>query len=355
MRELATIRRVDEVTPIEGADAIECVKVGGWRVVAKKNEMKEDDLIVFFEIDSFLPSSDERFAFLMQRGTKTLNGVEGFRLRTVKLRGQVSQGLALPLSLFPELEGVEEDTDVSETLNIIKYERPEPLRGKKPSHTKGDFPWFISKTDEPRIQNVKPITIQQHRDTLFVPTLKLDGSSTTVYYVKDERYFIKPEEGETEQVGICSRNLLLDPNKDPDNHFVRGAIASDLFEIVAQIGRDLDWNLALQAETIGEGIVRSWEQIEGPVSLVFSIYDIDRAEYLPAGRLMELIKTYDIPSTMFYDPIYAFRDYTQDELIAMADGPSLKNPIREGLVFKAMDGSYSFKSISNKFLLKGGE
>ncbi|MCH8618212.1 hypothetical protein [Undibacterium sp. TS12] len=90
MRELVTIRQVSSIKPIVGADAIECASVDGWSVVVKKNEFKPGDACVYIEIDSFLPLQDERFAFLAKNKT-SCNDREGTRLRTVKLRGQISQ------------------------------------------------------------------------------------------------------------------------------------------------------------------------------------------------------------------------------------------------------------------------
>lgn len=352
MRNLVTIRVVDEISPIEGADAIECLKIGGWKVVSRKGNFQVNDPAVFFEIDSFLPASDSRFEDIFQgKGKRIFDGLEGYRLRTVKLRGQVSQGLALPLHVFPELsEGT--STDMAKVLGVLKYEAPDQMAGN--CNAKGSFPWFISKTDEERVQNLKGSTWEEYKDDAFIPTLKLDGSSTTVYYVKDEQYFIKHLEGQTEQVGICSRNLLLDIESNPDNHFVKGVEKSGLLGIVQQIGRDLNKNIALQGETVGPGIQNGWEKFDQFETLVFSIFDIDEQKYVTGEELLHIVSKYSIPSTVFYETCKPFQ-MTQEDILKMADGPSMKNKIREGLVFKQLDGDFSFKAISNKFLLKGGE
>lgn len=356
MRELATIRQVDEVMPIEGADAIECLKIGGWHVVSRKGNFQAGDLATFFEIDSFLPADDERFEEIFQgKGKRTFNGVEGYRLRTVKLRGQISQGLALPLSLFPEIETVEDGVDVTGLLNVTKYERPESMSMGGRCNAKGNFPFFIPKTDEPRVQNLRQSTWENLKDVEFIPTLKLDGSSTTVYYVKEPRFFVSGSEGQVEEVGVCSRNLVLDIESNPDNHFVKGVERSGLIDIVTRMGRELDKNIALQGETLGPGIQGSWEKFDKYETLVFSIFDIDNQQYFSGRELLHLISKYSIPSTVFYKPVFPFRDMTQEEILKMAEGPSLITKVREGLVFKAMDGEFSFKAISNKFLLKGGE
>lgn len=150
-RKLATIQKIREIRPIEGADAIELAIINNWQVVVAKDVgHKVGDFVVYCEIDSFLPIREE-FEFLRKSSFKKMGVQEGFRLKTIKLRGQISQGLVLPISV---LEGsddaivIEEGVDVSEVLGIVKYDPPIPaqLAGK----VKGHFPSFIRKTDEER-------------------------------------------------------------------------------------------------------------------------------------------------------------------------------------------------------------
>ncbi|MDR1801068.1 MAG: 2'-5' RNA ligase [Lachnospiraceae bacterium] len=156
MRNLASIQKIIDISPIEGADAIEVVSVLGWKVVTKKNEFHVGDLCVYFEIDSFLPI-DERFEFLRSTSYRKNDfvGRDGFRLRTIKLRGQVSQGLVLPLSYFPELKGKAIGDDVTEILKVDKWELPE-VQGSMGT-TIGSFPDWASKTDEVRLQTILPV------------------------------------------------------------------------------------------------------------------------------------------------------------------------------------------------------
>ena len=123
MRKLVTIRKINEIHPISNADLIERAKIGGWNVVVKKGQFKADDLCVYGEIDSIFPAEDERFAFL-----------EGKRLRTKKLRGVVSQGIAFPLSILGEIS-VKEGDEVTEILGVTKYEPPLP----QSMDAKGEF------------------------------------------------------------------------------------------------------------------------------------------------------------------------------------------------------------------------
>ena len=161
MRKLASIRRISEVRAIEGADAIEAVQIDGWQCVAKKGELKAGDLCCYFEIDSFLPTTNPAFEFMAVRGaTKDAEGKAGYRLRTVKLRGTLSQGLALPLAtLFAGPEWLNEGDDVTEHLGVTKWEPAMPacLGGE----AKSTFPGWIRKTDQERIQNVPLIKIPE--------------------------------------------------------------------------------------------------------------------------------------------------------------------------------------------------
>lgn len=167
-RKLASIQRIKEILPIEGADMIELVVVNSWKVVAAKSVgHKVGDLVVYCEIDSFLPVEPE-FEFLRKSSFKKMGDQEGFRLKTIKLRGQISQGLILPLRDAEEvmnrkskdsvllLEGI----DVSENLGIVKYDPPVPanLAGK----VKGNFPSFLRKTDEERCLSAETIIFTEH-------------------------------------------------------------------------------------------------------------------------------------------------------------------------------------------------
>lgn len=155
-RKLASVRVIANIEPIHGADMIELATVDGWKVVVAKNvDHKVGDFVVYCEVDSFLPIKPE-FEFLRKSSYKKMADQEGFRLKTIKLRGQVSQGLILPISEvipFPDvLDYMEVGKDVTELLSIVKYEPPIPaeLAGK----VKGLFPYFIPKTDEERVQNL---------------------------------------------------------------------------------------------------------------------------------------------------------------------------------------------------------
>ena len=169
MRKLASIQKITKVSPIEGCDFIELATVLGWQVIIKKVELTEWGYCLFFEIDSFLPM-EPRYEFLKK--TTKFNGTEGYRIRTLKMKKVLSQGLALPLSMFPELtENIQED--LSETLGVIKYDLEQfcGVNNTSKSEKPGKFPSFIPKTDQPRIQNLPHLFTTNKEDT-FEGTLK---------------------------------------------------------------------------------------------------------------------------------------------------------------------------------------
>ena len=339
-RKLASIRRISDLSPIEGADKIELATIDGWKVVVAKDvNHKIGDLIVYCEVDSFLPIEPE-FEFLRKSSYKKMaDGNEGFRLKTIKLRGQISQGLILPLKeaydVFkrntPNMDmGWFEGLDVTEMLNIVKYEPPVPAQ--LAGQVKGLFPSFLKKTDEERIQNLtKEFPI--YKLAKFYVTEKLDGSSVT-YYVKDGVF------------GVCSRNLDL--LEDENNTMWKFAITTGLRERMVGLGK----NIAVQGEIIGEGIQGNPYKRIGQTVKIFNGFDIDKYDYLSLDSLLELTKVLELKTVPILDLDFTLPE-TIDELLLMAEGKSILNikTEREGLVIRSHDRKISFKAISNKFLL----
>ena len=307
----------------------------GWQVVVAKNvEHKVGDFIVYCEIDSFLPIKEE-FEFLRKSSYRKSSEAEGFRLRTAKMRGQISQGLILPISVLGSEISLEEGMDVTELLGIIKYEPPIPaeLSGK----VKGMFPSFIHKTDEIRVQNIpnEYKTYIESNDNFYI-TEKLDGSSATFYINNGE-------------FGVCSRNLEL--LETEGNTFWKVARELDLENKM----RAKNKNFAIQGELIGEGIQGNPYKIKGHTVRFFTAFDIDAhkrfnyAEFamfmarnqLEVAPLLSIRAGTDLPKTI-------------DELLKFAEGKSSLNEKteREGIVIRTSDNVISFKAISNKFLLK---
>ena len=201
MRKLASIQTVNAAEPIPDADAIEKIRVLGWWVVVKKGEFKPGDKVVYCEIDALLPET-AAFEFLRPNcykpaqtdSTGAVIMPAGFRIKTIKLRGQVSQGICFPLSVLPAGTATEEDTDVTDALGVRKWEPPQTVG--MGGRVKGSFPGFLPKTDETRVQVLEKV-IERHRGLTFFVTEKLDGTSFTAFARAGE-------------FGVCSRNMLLD-------------------------------------------------------------------------------------------------------------------------------------------------
>jgi RNA ligase (TIGR02306 family) len=355
-RKLASIRKISDVRPIENADAIELVIVDGWSVVTKKGEYKVGDFCVYCEIDSFLPIREE-FEFLRKSSYKKMVDKEGFRLKTIRLRNQLSQGLVLPISI---LEGedemkiglsqqpwgfqsqvgpyddalvIREGVDVTEYLGIVKYEPPIPaeLAGK----VKGGFPSFLSKTDEERVQNlVKEYSgwIIQSKHQFYV-TEKLDGSSAT-FYINNGVF------------GVCSRNLEL--LETEGNTFWKVARELDLENKMKSLNR----NICFQGELIGESVQGNPYKIKGQTVKFFNVFDIEKHQRVSINEFTEIMNMLNLEHVPILETPFMLPS-TVEDMLKYAEGKSVLNPNteREGVVVRSMDGTISFKSISNQFLL----
>ena len=358
-RKLASIRRVSAIQPIEGADSIEIAVVDGWKVVTKKGEYTSGSLCIYCEIDSFLPIKEE-FEFLRKSSYKKMGDQEGFRLRTIKLRGQVSQGLLLPLTTFQsfgyrlspnllnenyaiepdrvvispsDMIELSEGSDVTEVLGIVKYEPPIPaeLSGK----VKGNFPSFLRKTDEERVQNITKEYGEycyQSKHQFYV-TEKLDGSSSTFYFNNGE-------------FGVCSRNLEL--LETEGNTFWKVARELDLENKLRNYGI----NVSLQGELIGEGVQGNPYKLKGQTVKFFNAFDIDKQERMSLGGFLKIMDDLDLDFVPFLDMNFLL-PRSIDGMLEYAEGKSKLNyeTEREGVVVRSMDTKISFKAISNKFLL----
>ena len=335
MRKMATIRKIDSIRPIPGADAIECAIVGGWTCVVKRGEYTVGDLAVYCEIDSWMPT--ELAAFLSKgKEPREFEGIKGERLRTVKLRGQLSQGLLLWRQLALDKVGeIYEGMDVSDLLGIVKWERP--MNAQLAGMAKGNFPTVIPKTDQERVQNLKGEIAQAITDGLnFEVTEKLEGSSMTVYLIDGV-------------FGVCSRNLDL--KETEDNTFWQVA-RRDGIEAKMRASL-LGGDFAIQGELIGPGIQGNIYKLSKPEFWVFDVYNISGGFYMNPAPRREFIKVMGllhVPVMSTYEDLGVG---TMEELLTWAEGPSALtlSQEREGIVFKQVNGGMTFKAISNKYLL----
>jgi RNA ligase (TIGR02306 family) len=334
MRKMASIRVIDKIEPIEGADAIETALIGGWKVVVKKGEFAVGDLAVYLEIDSWVPT--ELAPFLSKgKDPREFNGVKGERLRTVKLRGQLSQGLLLNLdTALPFTNSFQDGDDVSEVLNIQKWERP--MNAQLAGMARGNFPSLIPKTDQERVQNlVKEIVAANEAGMQFEVTEKLEGSSMTCYLIDGV-------------FGVCSRNLDL--KETADNTFWQVARELDIEAKMRDTGPDAQF--AIQGELIGPGIQGNIYKLSKPEFHVFDVYNIQAGDYLKPEFRRALIQRMGLTHVPVIHPESQLI-WGVEGMLKFADGKSILNSQqdREGIVFKQVDGGMTFKAISNKYLL----
>lgn len=335
-RKLASVQEVKSLSPIEGADLIEVAAINGWKLVVKKGEFNVGDKAVYCEIDSYLPICDD-FEFLRKSSYKKIGEQEGFRLKTIKLRGQVSQGLLLPLNILKSkiykdhYDKLAVGDDVTEALQIWKYDPPIPAQ--LAGVAKGSFPSFIPKTDEERIQNLS-IVYENFKKSIFYVTEKLDGSSATFYYNNGT-------------FGVCSRNLELLPSED--NSFWKFANAC---ELECKL-KKLDVNISIQGELVGEGIRSNPYKLKGQTVFFFNAFNIDEQKYYSYEEMLSLLRDLSLKTVPIVELRYKLPD-TIEELLLFADGKSVLNPSanREGVVVRNHARTISFKAISNQFLLK---
>jgi RNA ligase (TIGR02306 family) len=338
MRKLASIQRIKELESIENADAIEKATILGWQLVVKKGEFKVGDLCLYCEIDSLFPDKPE-FEFLKPRS---------MRIKTIRLRGQISQGICFPLSILPDTFEITEDKDCTEVLGIVKYEPPVPacLNGV----VKGAFPSFIPKTDETRVQVLQDLLDVCKNEKCFV-TEKLDGSSVT-YYIKDGVF------------GICSRNLEL--LEDDNNSLWKVAKALDIESKL----QSLNGNFALQGELIGEGVQSNKYNLKGQTVYFFNLFNIDSYEYESNENLQVKLKQLELEMV----PIIANDFVLSNDIEKLVNQSKLKSTLNknvwaEGIIIRPIEinkyalvsnnllnsGRVSFKVINPEFLLKHGE
>lgn len=339
--------------------------------------MKVGDKVVYFEVDSKVPEKDERFAFLEKRH---------YKIKTLKMCKVLSQGLIMPISAFPELEGKNVETDVTELLGVVYAEAEDNTRkngnpnakydsmkarhkklfkkpwakwmmkrawgrkvmflffGKKKDNPRG-FPTFISKTDEERIEN-QPWRLQEDRE--WLTTEKLDGTSCT--YALERRGKNKFE------FYVCSRNVRQQDENQTTYHdhniywdlAFKYSIEEHLKEHLNKYP-ELKW-VCIQGEGVGT--------VQGnPLKLpyddlyVFNFKDSETGRW-PSEQGRAQVEAWG----MKWVPILGVvrLPKTMEEMKAQAEGMSVVNPevLREGIVYRSLDGQESFKNVANSYLLK---
>lgn len=368
-RQLAKLVIVDDVVEHSNADALELVIIGGWQCCVKKGEFKKGDMGVYFEIDSMLPLDIPAFEFLQGRNEREFEGKRYSRIKTIKLRKELSQGLLLPIESInwkelPSSQGhclvsfrdseigsgltsPEEFctlvTQLTQILGVVKYEPALPacLSG----NAKGLFPSFLRKSDQERIQNLK----REHEKSIgeeFEVTFKLDGSSFTAFVFRDG--------GEEQNIytGLCSRNLELKVDEsNAENTFVQTFNNYDLDSRLREYYNETGNFIAIQGEMVGPGIQNNFEGLQEVQLFVYNVFDIREQKYLLPDDARKVVEELGLN----YVPVFkAVHQLTESipQLLEMAEGPSgLNGKYREGLVFKSLTRNFSFKVISSTYCL----
>jgi RNA ligase (TIGR02306 family) len=394
-RKLARIVKLDNVFPHPNADKLDLAQVGGWQCVTnKENGFTTGSMAIYVEVDALLPISNPAFAFLDSASKNyTVDGANYARLKTIKLRKELSQGLLLPINVLGNTNVIE-GTCVTDRLGILKYEpivKVTPTRTASvaeqkswimrklftmlPGQRSQPFPKFIPKTDQERVQNmVRAYQEAVDKREKFEVTYKLDGSSLTAYHLNGK-------------FGVASRNFelatertnwtfaesfsdfmveLVRRNKswsfkrpavrvpqwqtgtEPEaSSFTALATELDLKGRLAALGR----NVALQGEMVGPSIQGNFEGVAKNEYYVYNVYDIDAKAYMLPADATILVKQLGLTMVPLFGIIALPSNVT--EVLAMAEGKSgLNGKYREGLVFKSLDRDFTFKVISNAYLLK---
>lgn len=343
MRKLASIQKVTKVSPIQNADNIEVCTILGWQVVSKKDELKVGDMVIYCEIDSVMPDIS-CFDFLKKMTNDTM------RIRTVRLRGQVSQGICFPLSFIEGFgllpEDMTEGDDVTNAMQITKYEDELPfeLLGK----AKGYIPSDIPKSDILRVQTMQDV-LDKYKGTLCYETEKIDGESIT-FYLRQNVF------------GVCSK--IVDFIESEDSLHWNMAKQLDIkskFHNLYDESDKLNFNISMQGEIIGEGIKGNKYKIKGKKVLFYNAFDIDKHRYFNYDEFVSLTNDLGLERVPLISDKFVLTNNIED-LVNESNGRSmLYDTKREGIVIIPLNeindiiGRVMLKVISPEFLIKHGE
>ncbi len=338
-RKLVSVQYVHHITPIEGADRIECIHVLGWKCVANKGQFHVGDHCVYMEVDSFLPVC-ERFEFLRGNSFKKNEILgEGFRLKTMNFKGQISQGLVQPLSILPEGDYQLGD-DVTELLGIRKWEVEERVTSS--GTVIGNFPDGISKTDELRVQSYPELLEEFKQVASYYISTKMDGTSVTMYR-KDGLF------------GICGRNFEY--ADDEKCAMWKYAHEHNIPERMEKLEID---NVAIQGEFCGAGIQKNRLKLVRPEWYVFTVVDLNARRRVSLEKMKELCEKLELKTVPIEEEGIRFPYDNVEQLLERAKGKYTSGMNKEGIVIrptepiysKTIEGPLSMKVLNNDYLLK---
>ena len=328
---LASIKKIDDLIPLENADSLCRANIEGWSIVVKKGEFMIGDLCVYIEIDSILPDKPE-FSFLKERG---------FRVKTIRLRGCLSQGIAFPMTILPKGDYTL-DQDVTELLGVQKFSRE--LQTSLTGLAKGNFPNFMMKTDEPLMQGTSKSGYKEFFGLPYYISTKIDGTSSTFFFNTNGTF------------GACSRNFeVSDGNNIYWDIVKKYDIEKKLIDVWTQTGR----YLGIQGEIAGPKIQGNKLKLTEHQLFIFDIYDIVTKQYLPLKSMLALCAILELPTVPIEETGDQFT-YTMSELLERAKGNYASGRLKEGIVVRPINAvtskrhgnRLSFKVMNNDFLEK---
>jgi len=346
-RKLASIKEILSVTKHPDANSLELVMIEGWQIVTRIGEAKVGDKVIYCEIDSMLPGNAEWLPPAVKARVDEQNDKEWYRLKTIKLRKEISQGLIVPiLPSCKELMGMKEydiDTDVTQELGIKKYEPPVFSGSYSHNHTNkikvSNFPThLVNKTDETRVQSCVKLFNLLFSNPYYI-TVKCDGTSGT--------FVIDPA---TNEFLVCSRNQIR-PKPDDVNTCPYWKVAIE-YDIENKL-RSLEGVYAIQGEICGPNIQKNLLNLKNTELFVFNVVDIRDKRIVPFDDFIKITKELKLQTVPIEEAGDGFAYNDIKALLHAAEGKykGTKNP-REGLVIRSKSCDISFKAINNSYLLK---
>jgi RNA ligase (TIGR02306 family) len=331
-RTLASIQRIGAVDDLENSDFLAVAHVKGWQCVVKRGDFQPGDEVVYFEVDSFLPEQD-RYEFLRKSSFRdNVDNGRGFRIRTIRLRGELSQGLVLPRTDFPEIPAeAQEGDDVTELLGVRKWYIPEVATGTGVAI--GGRPFGIPSSDEIRVQSA-PELIDELKGRPYYISTKMDGTSCIVYCIDGK-------------VGCCSRNYEI--AEDADALYWQPVVRYGLKEKLLALGRDV----VLTGELCGPAIQKNKLRLSEYEWYVFDWREWSTLEYVPLVEMVDNCAALGVPTVPVEESGEAF-DYDLPALLERASGTYPSGLLKEGIVVRSSLTPHqpSFKVLNNEALLK---
>lgn len=324
-RKLASIQKIKNIRSIEKADRLEKANVEAFQVVVPKGVYKENDLVVFFEADSFLPVED-RFAFLLSSLKENEIMGKGYRIKVQKIRGEITHGLVMKLSDFPEINDGVVGLDVTDILNIKKWDmsKEEKITGKGV-----EKPWFIPTTDETRIQAEMELLNELYGRNYYIST-KIDGMSVTMY-VKDGEF------------GITSRKISIP--EDKNNSIWKYAMKNNIKNKLTGLSEKTQMDYIIQGEFAGPKIQNNHLGLKDFKWFVFNVFagknDVDM-KMLNLDEMVNITNILDV-NTVPVELIGTDFNSTLEDLYKAASGNYTNGHPKEGIVIRPTEPIFSDK------------